>query len=287
MSATSTKPISIAYSPDTDDAFMVHAMRHGLVDLMGYEFTFLDADIQVLNEAARRGVYDVTAISVAAFPGIQDEYLLMPVGASIGDQFGPAIIVRNDSPVRTPAELQGRTVAVPGRQTSAFFAARGLIGDFIDKPTLFTEIGPAVARGEVDAGILIHELQLDCERLGFRRLGDLGSLWHAAHGLPLPLGANAIRRSLGTKVIKDVVGIMRASIEAGLANRGDTLTNALKSSKAELDLMLGERYISMYVNHRSLSFEADVRKAMERLFAIGQSHGIGVACDLAHAFAEG
>jgi 1,4-dihydroxy-6-naphthoate synthase len=279
-------PISIAYSPDTDDAFMVHAMRQGRVDQRGYTFTYTAADIQVLNEAATRGVYDVTAISIAAYPSLADDYLLMPVGASIGDAFGPAIIVRADSPVRSVDDLAGKRIAVPGLQTSAFFAARGLIGAFDAQPMTFTDIGPAVARGDVDAGILIHELQIDCERHGFRRLGDLGSLWAQRFSLPLPLGGNAIRRSLGERAIADVTQIMRESIEVGLATRDETLRSALAASKADLDLALGDRYIDMYVNDRSLRFEADVREAMTRLFAIGAEAGLCKPCDVGTAFVD-
>ncbi len=266
--------ISLAYSPDTDDAFMVRAMQDGRVDLRGYEFDYTSADIQELNEAAAAGRFDVTAISVAAYPSLADRYLLLPVGASVGDAFGPAVIVGGGSALTTVAELQGKRIAVPGLRTSAFFAARGLIGAFEAVPMHFTKIGPAVADGVVDAGILIHELQIDCERHGFKKLGDLGTLWHEAFGLPLPLGANAVRRALGAPAIRDVTAIYRESIEVGLATREQTLKSALAASKADLDFALGDRYISMYVNQRSLSFERDALEASARLFAIGADAGL-------------
>lgn len=274
-----SRPISVAYSPDTDDAFMVHAMRAGLIDLEGYHFTFTSADIQELNEAARQGRYDVTAISIAAYPELQHDYFLMPIGASIGDDFGPALIVRADSDAQTPKDLVGTKIAVPGLRTSAFFAARGLIGPFTPVPLPFHKIAAAVESGDVQAGILIHELQLECERQGFRKLGDLGRLWHKAFALPLPLGGNAIRRSLGDTTIRDVTRIMRRSIEAGLKSREATLKAALAQSGADIDLQGGDRYISMYVNHRSLSFAPDVREAMTKLFAFGQAAGLAVAFD--------
>jgi 1,4-dihydroxy-6-naphthoate synthase len=279
----SQTPVTIAFSPDTDDAFMVHAMRAGLLDCGAYDFTYTAADIQHLNEQALLGHYDVTAISIAAYPSIAAEYLLMPIGASIGDAFGPALIVRQDSPMESVTDLKGKRIAVPGRQTSAFFAARGLIGDFIEVPMGFLGISGAVERGDVDAGILIHELQLDCEQRGFRKLGDLGALWHAASGLPLPLGANAIRRSLGSKAIHEITQLMRESIEVGLANREATLSAALKQSKAHLDQSLGDKYISMYVNARSLGMQADVRQAMAHLFTIGATAGLCPQVDLANA----
>lgn len=280
------RPISLAFSPDTDDAFMVHAMRAGLVDRLGYDFVYTAADIEQLNNAAAQGVHDVTAISVAAYPSLAAEYLLMPVGASIGDEFGPALIVRQDSALTDPYALRGRRVAVPGRRTSAFFAARGLIGEFTAVPLGFLEIAGAVRSGEVDAGLLIHELQLDCERHGFRKLGDLGRMWHERYRLPLPLGANAIKRSLGPLATCEITAVMRASIVMGLERRDETLAAALKESKADLDLAGGDRYISMYVNRRSLSLDPDVLEAIRRLYTLGQAAGLCSAVNLADALYE-
>lgn len=280
------RSISVAYSPDTDDAFMVHALRERLVDWCGYEFNFVSADIQELNEKARHGIYDVTAISIAAYPRLADDYLLMTVGASIGDDFGPAVVVRPDAGFQSLDALRGRKIAVPGRDTSAFYAARALIGAFDDVPMYFKDIAPAVERGEVDAGILIHELQLDCEVYGLRKLDDLGQAWQRRYGLPLPLGANAIRRSLGATAIEEIGHILKASIEYGLATRQETLAAALAASGAHLDLMLGDRYIEMYVNRRSLGFDPDVRTAMRRLIGIGVEQGLCRPLDLDQCLAE-
>lgn len=278
--------ITVAYSPDTDDAFMVHALRSGRVDTKGYTFTFVSEDIQKLNEAALAETYDVTAISIAAYPAIAQSYLLMPIGASIGDAFGPALIVRHDSSISVASSLAGRKIAIPGRMTSAFFAARALIGPFEEVPMPFFKIADAVRLGEVDAGILIHELQLDCEEKGFKKVADLGRLWHARFGLPLPLGANAIRRSLGESVIREVTQLMRESIEVGLAHRGETLKEALAQSGASLGLDEGDRYISMYVNHRSLAFARDVRSAVTRLLGEGVASGLCPAYDESRAYYE-
>lgn len=278
--------LTLAYSPDTDDAFMVQAIRTGRVDTLGFQFELISADIQKLNEAALKGTYDVTAISIAAYPAIADRYFLMPIGASIGDLFGPAIIVRQDSPLKTASALAGKRIAVPGRMTSAFFAARALIGPFIEVPMAFDTIGPAVETGLVDAGVLIHELQLDCERHGFCKIGDLGRLWHERFGLPLPLGANAIRRSLGAPAIEAVTKIMRQSIEVGLADRNETLREALEQSGAAISLAEGDRYISMYVNHRSLSFAPDVRSAVNRLLGEGVASGLCPQYDETLAYYE-
>ncbi len=278
--------ITVAYSPDTDDAFMVHAMRTGQVDTLGYEFSFVSADIQKLNEQALDQTFDVTAISIAAYPAISENYLLMPIGASVGDAFGPAIIVREDSPFSVPSSLVGRRIAIPGRMTSAFFAARALIGPFEEVALPFSEISDAVLNGHVDAGILIHELQLDCEQHGFRKVGDLGRLWQSRFALPLPLGANAIKRSLGESVIREVTQIMRESIEVGLARRTDTLREALAQSGAHIGLEEGDRYISMYVNHRSLSFASDVRTAVTRLLSEGVAAGLCPSYDESQAYYE-
>lgn len=276
----SVKEISVAYSPDTDDAFMVHAMQQGLVETAPYTFTYKSDDIQILNDAALQGTYDVTAISIAAYPWIQKDYLLMPIGASIGDQFGPALIVAPNSTVLTPEELAGKRVAVPGLKTSAYYAARALIGDFEAVPVYFKDIEGKVLSGEVDAGILIHELQLEDLKTNFRRIGDLGSLWHRKFGLPLPLGANAIRRSLGAEAIQEVTAIMKASIEYGLAHRDETLRAALASTGAPVDTSFGDRYISMYVNDHSLGHSDAVMKAMAIMFEAGAAGGMCPPCDL-------
>lgn len=278
--------ISIAYSPDTDDAFMVHALKEGLIDWRGYDFQFTSADIQELNEAARQGVFDVTAISIAAYPRIADDYLLMTIGASIGDEFGPAVVVRPNAAFESLADLRFRRIAVPGRDTSAFYAARGLIGPFEEVPMYFKDIANAVARGDVDAGILIHELQLDCAKSGLRKLGDLGRAWHESYHMPLPLGANAIRRSLGDVAIREISEMLKQSIEFGLASRTTTLSAALNASGAPIDLELGDRYINMYVNRRSLGFEQDVRKAMHKLISIGVEQGLCRPLNLETCMAE-
>jgi len=280
------KPISIAFSPDTDDAFMVHALRAGMIDTGDYELSFTAADIQELNSEAKNGTYDLTAISIAAYPQLASDYLLMPIGASIGDEFGPAVIVRPDSTLKKAQDLAGQRVAVPGLQTSAYFAARGLIGDFTAVPMSFLDIGDAVLSGDVAAGVLIHELQLDCEQRGFRKLADLGRLWSERFHLPLPLGANAIKRSLGPKVIEEVTQLLRLSIEMGLANRSATLKEAMRSSKADLDVTAGDKYISMYVNRRSLALQEDVRQAIQTLFAIGEESGLCTHISLQDALYE-
>lgn len=272
--------ITLAYSPDTDDAFMAYAMQNNLIDTSPYSFEYTSDDIQILNEAARNGVYDVTAISIAAYPSLQKDYLLMPIGASIGDRFGPALITAPHNGIYTPADLSGKRIAVPGLNTSAFFAARALIGDFEAVPVYFKNIEPMVMSGEVDAGILIHELQLDDLTTPFNRIGDLGSLWFTKFQLPLPLGANAIRRDLGTETINRVTAIMRDSIEYGLKNRAETLQAALTSTGAPVNTTSGDRYISMYVNDHSLAHSDEVKAAIKIMFNAGAASGMCPPCNL-------
>ncbi len=289
--ATSKIKISLAFSPDTDDQFMVQALRERKLDWGPYDFDFIVGDIQELNEAARHGKHDITAISMAAYPDLREEYLLMPVGSSIGDGFGPAVVTRpgvminiadaGDSGDAGAAGtgLAGMRIAVPGLRTSAFLAARALFGEFEAVPMYFMDIAPAVKSGRVDAGILIHEMQIDCETHGLTKVADLGALWLKRFGLPIPLGGNAIRRSLGEHHVAALTRLFKDSIETGLAARQQTLKGAISTAVAKLDENLGDRYISMYVNHRSLELHDDVLAGLDRLLAEGSRLGLYGAID--------
>ncbi|MEY4631446.1 MAG: hypothetical protein RIQ81_1566 [Pseudomonadota bacterium] len=273
--------ISLAFSPDTDDQFMVQALRERRIDWEGYDFEFIVGDIQELNDAAREGRHDITAISMAAYPDLVDEYLLMPVGSSIGDGFGPAVVTRHDRKVPPHSrDLSGLRIAVPGLRTSAFLSARTLLGDFTPVPMYFMDIADAVLGGQVDAGILIHEMQIDCESSGLVKWNDLGALWQERFALPLPLGGNAIRRSLGDAHVANLTRLFKKSIEVGLADRQQTLRGAISTAKAKLDEQLGDRYISMYVNHRSLEFQDDVLESLQQLLGEGSRMGLYPALDV-------
>ena len=279
-----TKPkqkISIAYSPDTDDAFMILALKDRRVPWEDFEFTFTVGDIQELNEAALHGTYDITAISVGAYPRLRDQYLMMPVGASVGDEFGPAIVTSPLSTMRVE-DLAGKRIAVPGLNTSAHIAAQTLFGPFEAVPMYFMTIKDAVLRGDVDGGILIHELQLDPSSAGLRKINDLGRLWHDRFKLPLPLGANAISKSLDANTASRLNRIYRRSIEFGLENRKETIASAVRSAAAKdaLNEEMGDRYIYMYVNARSLDFQNDVLMGIRTLFDRGASLGLFEPIDL-------
>ena len=275
------KKITLAFSPDTDDQFMVQALRERRLDWGEYDFEFIVGDIQELNDAAKFGKYDITAISMAAYPDLVNEYWLMPVGSSIGDGFGPAVVTRMDQrfPVGT-TDLSGMRIGVPGLQTSAFLSARALLGNFEAVPMHFTDIAHAVEEGEVDAGILIHELQIDCENQGLAKCFDLGALWLKKFALPLPLGGNAIKRSLGERHVQALTRLFKASIEAGLSGRQETLKGAIATAVTKLDETLGDRYIEMYVNHRSLDLQDDVLTSLDQLFGEGSRMGLYPALEI-------
>jgi 1,4-dihydroxy-6-naphthoate synthase len=263
-------PISIAYSPDTDDAFMVLALREKRVDWGNFEFSFTIGDIQELNDAAKQDKYDITAISVSAYPHIQKNYLLMPIGASVGDGFGPAIVIAPNRQVSL-ANLRHGRIAVPGLSTTAHIAAQTVLGPFEPVPMHFMDIKHAVLSGSVDAGILIHELQLDPTSEGLHKLADLGQLWHEHFKRPLPLGANAIKRSLGTETISQLSAVYLESIELGLTERAKTIASAVRTAVARdsLNEEKGDKYISMYVNERSLRFDDDVVDGIELIYKNG------------------
>lgn len=274
---TPIQEISLAFSPDTDDAFMIHGIETGAIDTGEFHFHLTSADIQHLNEMALKAVYDITAISIAVFPLIQNHYDLLPVGSSIGDGFGPALIVNQaayQQGLRQTKDLKNRRIAVPGLSTSAYFAARMLIGPFQPIPTLFSEITSCVASGACEAGILIHELQLWDSHPDVVKIGDLGRLWQDFYGLPLPLGGNAIRRSLGFENIVKLKQIFHNSIVFGFQNRDQTLDAALRRSGAQISRAEGDRYISMYVNDHSLSFAPPVQKAIGLLLKGGADLGL-------------
>lgn len=275
--------ISLAYSPDTDDAFMVYALKDHKIDWRSYEFEFISGDIQELNAKALEGSYDITAISVAAYPHIQTEYDLLPIGASIGQNFGPAIVVKEDSQIKNVTDLENLKVALPGQHTSAFMAAMDVMPSLTSVHLPFDHIGPAILKGDVDAGVLIHELQLNCEDSGLRKIGNLGSLWHQKYELPLPLGAIAIRKSLGTEAIEELLSIYRESIQYAFENKDLVMSIASQWAKEGLDQSLTDRYLEMYVNEDSLELSPQVRDGMSQLYACGHAHGISPAVDLTQA----
>jgi 1,4-dihydroxy-6-naphthoate synthase len=261
--------IRIAHSPDADDAFMHFAVVSGKVDRAGLVFEEVLADIETLNQRARAGTYEVTAVSLHAFAHLDDTYALLASGASMGDGYGPVVIARRSIDREA---LDGLIVATPGRLTSARLALELWQPRVrcVDMP--FDRIGEAVASGEVEAGVLIHEGQLTYQDEGLVKVVDLGEWWAGATGTPLPLGGNAIRRDLGPALMRRVAGVLESSIRWALDNREKALEHALSFGRG-LDHARGDRFVGMYVNQMTLDYGERGRRGValfyEQAFAAG------------------
>lgn len=254
--------ITVAHSPDSDDAFMHYGLASGKVSSDGIEFGHLLADIETLNRAAFEGRYEVSAVSFHAYAHLTDRYLLLPHGSSMGDDYGPIVVARTDG----PSSLKGVTVAVPGTLTTAFLTLRMYDPsvEYVVMP--FDRIQDAVQGGEVAAGLLIHEGQLTYQDEGLKKIVDLGEWWaESTGGLPLPLGGNVIRRDLGAPVIATVSRLLRASIAYALEHRREALDYALQFGRG-LDRAKADRFVGMYVNELTLEYGERGRTAVQRLF---------------------
>jgi 1,4-dihydroxy-6-naphthoate synthase len=265
-----TRTISVAHSPDSDDAFMFYGLATNKLDTGSLSFTHVLKDIQTLNEEARRGTYDVTAISFHAYAYVSDKYVLLPHGASIGDNYGPILVSREPAKA---AEISSLKIAVPGTLTSAFLALRIFNPDFEYEVVPFDKIIAAVQSGQCDAGLLIHEGQLFYESLGLHKILDLGEWWHERTGLPLPMGGNAIRRELGPEIIHQVSDCLRESIRYSLANRDDALAYAMQFAR-DMDPALADRFVAMWVNDLTLDYTDRGREAVQRILTEGFERGI-------------
>lgn len=269
--ATQQRIISLAHSPDSDDAFMFYGLATHKIDTGDLDFQHVLKDIQTLNEEARKGTYDVTAISFHAYAYVADKYALLPHGASIGDNYGPVVVASEELDV---AELPNVTIAIPGTLTSAFLALSIHTPNFKYEVVPFDEITEAVTEGRCDAGLLIHEGQLFYHNLGLHKVLDLGEWWHEhTGGLPLPMGGNAIRRDLGEETIREVSSLLRESIGYSLDNREDALQYAMQFAR-DMDPALADRFVAMWVNELTLDYTDRGREAVRRLLAEGHERGI-------------
>jgi 5,8-dihydroxy-2-naphthoate synthase len=267
---TKNRTITVAHSPDSDDAFMFYGLATNKLDTGNLRFTHVLKDIQTLNEEAFKETYDVTAISFHAYAYISDKYVLLPHGASIGDNYGPILVSRK--PAR-PEDISKLRIAVPGTLTSAFLALRIFNGDFQYEVVPFDKIIDAVQSGRCDAGLLIHEGQLFYESLGLVKILDLGEWWHQKTGLPLPMGGNVIRRELGPEIIRQVSGCLRDSIAYSLSNRENALEYAMQFAR-DMDPTLADRFVAMWVNDLTLDYTERGREAVRRILAEGFEKGI-------------
>ncbi len=261
--------IRIGHSPDPDDAFMFYGLAAGKVPTGNFVVEQVLRDIESLNRLALDGEIEVTAVSIHAYAYLADRYLLLPCGASMGDGYGPIVIARRPM---TPRNLQRVTIAVPGRLTSAALALRLALGEVRTEVMPFDAILPAVASGECEAGLIIHEGQLTYGQGGLHKIIDLGEWWKRETGLPLPLGGNAIRRDLGAGAIAEIGRFYRNSIRFALENRAEALTYAMDYGRG-LSRGLADRFVGMYVNDTTLDYGPAGRRAIELFLDRGHASG--------------
>jgi 1,4-dihydroxy-6-naphthoate synthase len=271
-SKTEKKPIEIklAHSPDSDDAFMFYALATHKLATPGYKYTHVLSDIQTLNEAAQTETYDVTAISFAAYPELRDKYILLDCGASFGEGYGPIVVscksLKKD-------ELKGRRIAVPGLKTTAYLTLKLFEPDFEPVVLPFDKILDAVKNEVVEAGLLIHEGQLLFPQMGLHRVLDLGIWWQEQTQLPLPLGGNAVRRSLGPALGLEIARTIRESVEYGLEHRDDALKYAMQFAR-DMESEVADKFVAMYVNRWTLGYGDRGKQAVKELIDRGTQAGL-------------
>ena len=271
-SKTETEPreIKLAHSPDSDDAFMFYALATHKLATPGFKYTHILSDIQTLNEAALTETYDVTALSFAAYPSLRDKYLLLDCGASFGEGYGPIVVALR--PMKGH-ELKGKRVGVPGLKTSAYLTLKLYEADFDAVVMPFDKIIEAVRNGVVDAGLLIHEGQLFFPQMGLHRVVDLGVWWQEQTSLPLPLGGNAVRRSLGPETGRRIARTIRDSVAYGLEHRDEALNYAMQFAR-EMDSELADKFVGMYVNKWTLGYGEKGKKAVRAFIERGTTAGL-------------
>ena len=263
--------IQVGHSPDPDDAFMFHALASDRIDTGRYEFKHTLQDIETLNRRALNAELELTAVSLHGYAYMTGTYALCACGASIGDNYGPMVVTREPCSIE---DLRGKKIAVPGTLTTAFLALRLLLGeDFDYEVQPFDEILNVVERGEFDAGLIIHEGQLTYGEQGLHLVVDLGKWWMEDTGLPLPLGANAIRRDLGAQTMQEVTALLKQSIQYGLDHRQEALEYALQFGR-DLDQAKADKFVGMYVNDWTLDFGERGREAVALLLRRGHEAGV-------------
>jgi 1,4-dihydroxy-6-naphthoate synthase len=256
------KPLTIAYTPDSDDAFYYDALETEQVRFFGYDPVFTRAPMSILNQAAMEGVYDVTAISSVVYPQIAKRYAILSVGASVGRGYGPVLVSKHE---RTIADLRGCRVGVPGIPTTGWFLLRCLCPEAIPIEMPFDEIADAVNEGSLVAGVMIHEELLYYPHLGLRRVVDLGAEWCQRHDLPLPVGLNVIRRDLGQAAMQRICKTIRRSLEYGLDHTEEALARVNRLGRGA-DGTCTKQFVAMFANADSVRMPPDVRTALHVLF---------------------
>ncbi len=265
------KALRIAYTPDSDDAFYYDALETGAVTLPGYTLDFTRAPMRVLNQAARRGRYDVTAISSVLYPEVARRYAILSVGTSVGRGYGPVLVSREPCII---AELRGRRVGVGGIPTTGWFLLRCLCPEAIPVEMEFDCIAEAVAEGSLDAGVMIHEELLYYPQLGLRCVADLGAEWCRRHELPLPVGLNLIRRDLGDVAMRSIAIALRRSLQHGLDHPDEVMARVSRFGRGA-EGRCTEPFVRMFANKDSLRIAPDVRRALRLLFCQAVDQGLG------------
>jgi len=268
--ALEPRTVRVAHSPDSDDAFMFYALAADKIDTEGLRYVHELQDIESLNQRARRGELEVTAVSIHAFAYLADTYALLPSGASMGDRYGPRLVARAPA---TRADVRGKRIAVPGPLTSAYLALRLYEPDFEPVWTPFDQIEDVLERGEVDMGLLIHEGQLTFGDRGLHLVVDMGEWWFGETGLPLPLGGNVVRKDLGPELTEAIARHLHASIAYSLEHRGEGLAHAMRYARG-LDPAKADTFVGMYVNDWTLDYGARGREAVRLFLRRGHEAGI-------------
>ena len=269
---------TLGHSPDPDDAFMFYAMAEHKIDLRGYRFEHRLEDIQTLNERALRGELHISAISIHAYAYVSQRYALLPCGASMGDGYGPMIVATEssdlplDSDEQIRAWLRGRIIAVPGLMTSAYLALQLYLGEFEHVVVPFDQIFDFVKDGRAAAGLIIHEGQLTYAQSGFGKVVDLGEWWKRETSLPLPLGGNVLRKDIPAPIRRDLLAILRESIEYGLAHREAAVLHSMPYAR-DMDSTLASKFIGMYVNDYTLDYGEAGRAAIREFLGQGRDGG--------------
>ncbi len=267
---TALAEIVCAHSPDSDDAYMFYALATKKIRSSLVEFSHVLEDIQSLNQKAHVGKYELTAISYHAYPFVADKYVLMAAGSSVGDGYGPTLVAAHPMSVD---DLKGKRVAIPGKLTTAYLTLRLMQPDFIAVEVPFDQILEAVSENRADAGLVIHEAQLTFAKGGFHQIIDLGRWWKDKYDLPLPLGANVLRRDLAPAIGSECCRMMRDSIQYALDHREESLLYAMQFAR-DMDPSLAEKFVGMYVNHYTVDCGELVPKAAQKLLDLGHEAGI-------------
>src|SRR6266853_887070 len=264
------REITVAHSPDSDDAVRVYGLAANEGRVSGWRCTHTRWGSETLNRGAHDGVYDVTAISFHAYPYIQENYALLSSGGSVGEGYGPMVVACR---AFTESALKKKRIAVPGTLTTAYLTLNLFAPGVETEVVPFDQIIPQVLQGKYEAGLIIHEGQITYDKAGLHRIVDLGRWWQKVTGLPLPLGGNAIRRALGPQLMSSVSTALRDSIQYALDHREEALSYAMQFAR-DLDAQLADKFVGMYVNERTLDYGRDGREAVRRLLDMGHKSGI-------------